>query len=560
MNKTININLAGIIFHLDEAAYDAFKKYLTQVKNALESQEGGAEVIADIEARIAELFSMRLDEFSREVVSIEDVNFVTDTLGSPEEFEDDSGEYTGKQTKSSKTKKRLFRNPDEKFIGGVASGIAAYFGTDVVWIRILFLILLFFTGIGFITYIILWAAIPEAKTTAQKLQMRGEPVNISNIEKSVREELDGVKERFGRFREENKGTQGQIWDFLSRVGNFIINVLEAIFGFIFKFFSVILIIIGSVIGFVLFIALFGVIASTWNIGGFDFITIDGAVIGFNAAEAVLGNGVDLTLMRVGTLLTLLFPILGLIALIARAAGKPLANGRILNVVGGISFFVGLAFLLYAGGQVANTFKVGATEMSTIELEGQTFDLRADLLESPEGFLFEVDDEKLRIENVSLTIKKSFDSTATLVMKHRARGKSNSDARNRAGQFSYPVEQTGEVLSLNEYFTVPKEALYRGQELRTTLFLPVGTEIFLDPSVENLIYDIENVHNMWDGQMIGHTWKMERRGLVCLDCEDVEYYNTEEIEEQIEELEGSLEDDIERKIEELELEIKRLKEN
>ena len=79
-------------------------------------------------------------------------------------------------------------------------------------------------------------------------------------------------------------------------------------------------------------------------------------------------------------------------------------------------------------------------------------------------------------------------------------------------------------------------------------------------MENLIYDIENVHNMWDGQMIGHTWKMERRGLVCLDCEDVEYYNTEEIEEQIEELEESLEDDIERKIEELELEIKRLKEN
>ena len=125
----------------------------------------------------------------------------------------------------------------------MASGIAAYFGTDVVWIRILFLILLFFTGIGFITYIILWAAIPEAKTTAQKLQMRGEPVNLSNIEKSVKEELDGVKERFGRFREESKGTQGQIGDFFSRVGNFIINVLEAIFGFIFKFFSVILIII-----------------------------------------------------------------------------------------------------------------------------------------------------------------------------------------------------------------------------------------------------------------------------------------------------------------------------
>ena len=92
MNKTININLAGIIFHLDEGAYESFEEYLNQVKNALESQEGGSEIIADIEARIAELFSMRMQEFKREAITIEDVNFIQATLGAPQDFEDDSDE------------------------------------------------------------------------------------------------------------------------------------------------------------------------------------------------------------------------------------------------------------------------------------------------------------------------------------------------------------------------------------------------------------------------------------------------------------------------------------
>ena len=184
-------------------------------------------------------------------------------------------------------------------------------------------------------------------------------------------------------------------------------------------------------------------------------------------------------------------------------------------------------------------------MRTVELQGNTFDLRAELLEESDGFLFEIDDDNLRIENVKLDIKKSFDPSASLAMKHRARGSSNSDARKRAMQFEYPFEQVGPVMSLSEYFTVPEDALYRGQELEVTLYLPIGSEVYLDPSVENLLYGVENAHNMWDGEMIGHTWKMERRGLVCMDCEEIDYFESEAVEEQIEALE---------------LEIKKLKEN
>jgi hypothetical protein len=164
----------------------------------------------------------------------------------------------------------------------------------------------------------------------------------------------------------------------------------------------------------------------------------------------------------------------------------------------------------------------------------------------------------------LNIKKTFDSTATLVLKHRARGKNNSAARLRAQNFNYPVNQTGTVLTFNEYFSVPKDALFRAQELSGTLYLPVGAEVFLDPSVENVIYDIDNYHNMLDRNMIGHTWRMERKGLVCVDCQDIEYYSNDdlnEIDEAIEEVNDGLEDledGISEEIERLELELKRLK--
>ena len=553
MNKTININLAGVIFHLEEPAYESFKAYFKQVKDALLNQEGGAEIVADIEARIAEIFNLRLQESNSQVIMESDVDFVISTLGRPEDFTDESeeGEYNG----ASKTKRRFFRNPDEKVIGGVASGIGSYFKIDPVFIRILFLIMLFFTGIGFLTYVILWIAIPEAKTTAQKLQMRGEPVNLGNIEKSVKEELEGVKERFGRFRENQKET-GSLSSAFNRFLNFLLNIVEAVFNFVIRFLGLILIVIGSIIAFSLLITILGIAGSTWNLGGMDFM-VDGNLLGMNSAEAVLGLGWRLTLLKVGTLLTLVLPVVTIISLIVRILGKKVPNGKILNVTAGITFAAGLIMIIYAGGSVAREFTDSATEVQEIKLTGSTFDLRADLLEDDENFLFEVQDDQLRIENVSLDIRRTFDSTATLVLKHKAHGKNHAQARTRAKQFNYPVESTGTILSVSEYFGVPKEALYRGQRLKATLYIPDGTRVFLDPSIENIIYDIENVYNMWDGDMLGHTWEMQKRGLVCIDCQEHEYYRADELGEINEDLED-LESDIEEKLEELELELKRLK--
>jgi phage shock protein PspC (stress-responsive transcriptional regulator) len=543
MNKTININLAGIIFHLDEVAYEKFKTYLTKVKTALGQEESGEEIITDIEARIAEIFNLRMKENGAQVVGLSDVEFIIETLGQPEAFVDESETEAPKS--SSKQTRRFFRNPDEKVIGGVCSGIGAYFDIDPVWIRVLFLILLFFTGIGFITYVILWAAIPEAKTTAQKLQMRGEAVNLNNIEKLF-------------TKVEDYTSTEKIKSGVNSFVSFVVNGIGSIFSFVFKFIGVLLAILGAIIAFTLIVALLGVFGSTWNLDGFNFISLNGYIYGLDGAQAIFGGGWRLLALRVGTLLTLLLPLFALVVFLAKIFGRELTNSKLLSFSGIASFIVGLILIFISAGSLITDFRERATETDQITLSGLSFDISADILQDDQGFFFDVEDELLHIENVRFNIEATRSSTASLELKHAASGRNHSEARARAQSFDYPTAQEGEALRLSEYFTVPKESLYRGQDLKITMRLPVGATVYLDESIENIMYEIRNVQDMYDGDMLGHLWEMTPEGLSCTDCSTIEYYDAKEIEESIEDNLDEMEESIERKLEELELELKKLK--
>ena len=543
MNKTININLAGIIFHLDEVAYEKFKTYLSNVKTALGKEESGEEIIADIEARIAEIFHLRMKENGRQVVGLPDVEFIIETLGQPEAFIDESENEAPKS--SSKETRRFFRNPDEKVIGGVCSGIGAYFDIEPVWIRILFLILLFFTGIGFITYVILWAAIPEAKTTAQKLQMRGEAVNLNNIEKLF-------------TKVEDYTSTEKIKSGVNSFVSFVVNGIGSIFSFVFKFIGVLLAIFGALIAFVLIITLLGIFGSTWNFEGFNFLSFNGYIYGLDGAQAIFGGGWRLLALRAGTLLTLLLPLFALVVFLAKIFGRELTNSKLLSFSGIASFIVGLILIFISAGSLITDFRERATETDQITLSGMSFDITADILEDEQGFFFDVEDELLHIENVRFNIEATRSSTASLELKHAASGRNHSEARTRAQSFDYSIAQEGEALRLSEYFTVPKESLYRGQDLKVTLRLPVGATVYLDESIENIMYDIRNVQDMYDGDMLGHQWEMTPEGLSCTDCATIEYYDADDFEESIEENLEEMEESIEGKLEELELELKKLK--
>lgn len=198
MKKTFTINLSGSIFHIEEDAYETLQKYLVTLKNHFGTTEEGKEITSDIEARIAEIFSGK-SNCGKNVISLECVNEVIEIMGTPQSFAEEAEEepLTGQK----KRKKRLYRDPEEKVLSGVCGGLAAYFNMDPVIIRIIFVVLAFVTtGAAVLAYLILWIAVPKAVTTAQRLEMRGEPVTVKNIEKFIKDEVDSVKESYKKFR------------------------------------------------------------------------------------------------------------------------------------------------------------------------------------------------------------------------------------------------------------------------------------------------------------------------------------------------------------------------
>jgi phage shock protein PspC (stress-responsive transcriptional regulator) len=209
MKKTFTANISGMVFHIDEDAYEKLNLYLARIKEKLSLDHGRDEILNDIEARIAEMLQEKLTA-SKKVITLEDVRYVIEQLGEPEQFEEAAEETAAHETHSRKTyyreksEKRFYRDPDDKYIGGVAGGLGAFFDIDPTWIRVAFVVFTFLYGFGPLVYIILWIVVPKARTTAEKLEMRGEKVTLSNIEKSIREELDDLKTNIKEFSEETK--------------------------------------------------------------------------------------------------------------------------------------------------------------------------------------------------------------------------------------------------------------------------------------------------------------------------------------------------------------------
>ena len=201
MNKTVNINLASTFFHIDESAYAKLKTYLKKLEEGFKNTVGKEEILKDIEARIAELFQ-EIKTNSDYVISEADVEKIIAVLGQPEDFLSEEEEEDVKET----IHKKLFRDPDDNYIGGVASGLGHYFGIDTSWIRLIWLLLVVFSGGTFIMiYLLFWILVPVAKTTADKLRMKGKPINVSNIEKKIKEEFDEMSSKIKDIDYEEAG-------------------------------------------------------------------------------------------------------------------------------------------------------------------------------------------------------------------------------------------------------------------------------------------------------------------------------------------------------------------
>jgi len=271
MKKTLTVNLGGTVFHIDEDAYRLLDEYLCNLKLHFRKQKGAEEIINDIETRISELFSEKIG-LNTQVITIAHVEEVIERMGKPEEFTDEQDQASYEDVSGSSTKqsskesgrihKRLYRNPDDKMLGGVIGGLSAYLGWDVTLLRLLLLIILVCgVGTAIPVYIVCWLIIPEAKTAAEKLSMRGEEVTMENIGKTVTDGFEKMANGVNDYIHSEKPRT-----FLQKLA----DALVAIAGFFLKACLIIAAVIFSPVLFVLaivFIVLVIVIVSVMIGGG-----------------------------------------------------------------------------------------------------------------------------------------------------------------------------------------------------------------------------------------------------------------------------------------------------
>lgn len=243
MNKTLTINIGGLVFHIEEQAYHKLYQYLEAIKKSI-AVEDRQEVIQDIELRIAEIFTAKITT-TNQVIVLTDVDEVISIMGKPEDYyidEEIDATYT---EKTYYRERKLFRDKEKGILGGVLAGLAHYFKIDTVWMRLIFLFLVFFYGTGILLYFILWIIIPSAKTASDKLDMMGEPVTIETIERKIKEGVEYTTEKINNIDYQNLKNQSQ------NVATQGTKVLRFIFGIGFILFSV----FGMLISFIVNLAL-----------------------------------------------------------------------------------------------------------------------------------------------------------------------------------------------------------------------------------------------------------------------------------------------------------------
>lgn len=340
MKKTLTVNLGGTVYHIDEDAYHLLDSYLTNLRIHFCREEGADEIVHDMELRISELFADRLDE-SKQVITIEDVEEIIARMGKPEDISADTetsdGSGSAAYTETEKGPRRLFRDPDNKIIGGVASGLAAYFGWDVTLVRIAFLILGFFVHGFILVYIIGWILIPSARTAPEKLAMRGVKIDVESIGKVVTDGFDRVNDYVH---------SDQPRSILRRIGEGIV----AVAGFLIKFLLVFIAICCAPALFVLLVVCFALLmAATGIVVAVPAVLyellpqVDWTTVGASPGTTIA--------LSVAGILLIGIPIIGLIHMLMRHFGgwQPMSvvTRVIFIVLWFIALAVGIFFALHA---------------------------------------------------------------------------------------------------------------------------------------------------------------------------------------------------------------------
>lgn len=605
MKKVININFQGRVIPIEESAYDVLKVYVESLRRFFANEEGRDEIINDIEGRIAELFGESLKKGST-CITDEDVNNIINSMGRPEDFEGEEsnmqsqlgGNQQKQQQQSSFTHEaepgasrgRLYRDTNEKMLGGVCSGIAAYFRIDPTVVRLLFLVLFFGGGSGFLLYLllwiilpskpldhvtsnrrlyrnpeekviagvasgiatyfdiavwiprlifalplvvgifssfvsslfwfefnpfpgfifgsfggtlfviyaVLWAVIPEAKSASEKLEMRGEKVDLNTIKNTIQEDLEGFKARAekwgGEFSEKAKEFSSEFSttvnekskQFASEAGTVSKksgNKLANAIGILFKAFFLFL---AGILAFTILVALLGMIAGSVSVFPLKSFFLEGFWQNFLAWTTLI--------------LFLFVPAIGLLTWLVRRIIGATAGSKYLGFTFGGLWTLGWISVILLIASIAQNFDAGAKDKGDIKVvQPTTNKLTIKVAESNlrvisgkwfkmDGLL-RMDDDSLELNNVRVRIAKSQDSLYRISYVKFSNGSDENAALRNINQINYGATQADSILYLDRGFKLNKGTKFRNQGVTVTIFVPVGKKIEIDENVSRRLNHI-----------------------------------------------------------------------
>ena len=521
MNKTVNINLGGIFFHIDEDAYQKLTRYFEAIKRSLSNSNGQDEIIKDIEMRIAELFSEKHSS-DKQVINLRELDEVIAVMGQPEDYRIDTEEAEFQQKSTSfeyisRPSKKLYRDKDGGMIGGVLAGLGHYFGIDKVWLRILLLILVFAYGTGLLAYIILWIVMPEAVTTSEKLEMTGEPVNISNIEKKVREEFDNVSEKFKNVNYDKMGNQVKTG--ADKVIENVGNVFMSIFKIFAKVLGVMLILGGATTLFFLLVGIF-------TLGTTAFIE-------FPWSEYVeAGNYTDYPVWTFGLLMLFAVGIpffylmvLGFKLLIPDM--KSLGNVFhytflalwIISIALIISISIKQATQFAFEGKIVKKELLQLNAMDTLQIKFKYNESFANDIHDYDNYRLVQDStntEMIFSSDVRIRIRKTDEKQAYIQIIKEADGESLSSAKQSAEKIKYAYKLQGNQLILDNYLLTEASNKFRNQEVEINLYLPQGTIFKADEAFRDRDNSDDEYFNLHHSSA-DYLYKVEGSKVKCLTC-------------------------------------------
>ncbi len=529
MNKTTNANISGYIFQIEDIAYDKLKNYLLAIQKRFIDIPNNAEIIEDIEARIAEILKENKPQVTH-IITVKDIDVVIASMGEVEEMNSDDEDNEFVNEPSNNAPKRLLRDPKDAIVGGVCSGISAYFGlNDPIWLRLIFILLFFFGGGSILIYIVLWIVMPVAQTPSDRMQMRGEKVNLNNFEKNIREEFENIKRRT------DKSWKSSGIDFFNRLMMFFVDLIKNIAAFLGKFLKVILGIVAILLIIILIIGGFAGLFSITSIDNF-----------FN--DIIFTSSINSMLTTISLSLIVLTPIVFILYLAAslflkknhKIKGSAILTFCSIWIVGIVMFALNVAWLVIDFRESYNHTTIQKFDIMSDTLFVENISTPINSRKLPYGSLhkknnltittwgiisndielrdFSYRNGILKTKGVSFKVgdfSKSYPDRVHIKSSFSSQGGNN--AEENANNIKYHFEVNNNKLLLNDFLELKEGAKWRAQQVDITCNLPEGMIIYFDPSMKDMLSGIQTFGSYSRSEIVGHYWEMTPQGLKCLDC-------------------------------------------